>query len=73
MRVKCKSGLTGWRCRLRRNYSSFSEFDSVNEIYGLAARLGYKSAATAWRYNPMIEGSVNPSDFRRAPRTRKVT
>lgn len=70
MRVKCKSGITGWRNRLRKNYASFNEFATMNEIYGLATRLGYKSAETAWRYNPVVEGSVNPSDFRRAPRKR---
>ena len=55
----------GYRNRLRRNYTSFGEFEAYCEIRGLHTRLGYKSPKTAWRYNPMIEGSVNPSDFRR--------
>lgn len=65
MRVKCKSGITGYRNRLRRNYASFGEFEASCEIYGLHTRLGYKTPEAAWRYNPMIEGSVTPSDFRR--------
>lgn len=65
MKVKCKSGVMGWRNRLRKNYASFEEFEAYDATYNLAARLGYKSAKTAWRYNPMIEGSVNPSDFRK--------
>ena len=65
MRVRCKSGIMGYRNRLRHNYTSFGEFEASCEIYGLHIRLGYKSPETAWRYNPMIEGSVTPSDFRR--------
>lgn len=65
MKVKCKSGAMGWRMRLRKNYASLEEFEAYDSVYNLAKRLGYKSAKTAWRYNPMIEGSVNPSDFRK--------
>jgi hypothetical protein len=64
--VKCKSGLTGWQARLRKVYDSFVEFSRLCEIYNLHIRLGYKSPETAWRYNPTIQGSVNPSDYRKA-------
>lgn len=69
MKVKCKSGVTGWRNRLRKNYANFEEFEMYSEIYGISRRLGYKSAKTAWRANPMIEGSVNPDDLRKVPIT----
>ena len=64
-RVICKSGTRGYRCKLHRNYSSLEHFKSYDELWGLAKRLGYKSAENAWKANPMIEGSVNPMDFRR--------
>lgn len=64
-RVVCRSGLKGWRCRLRKNYSSFEEFEAYNRSYNLAGRLGYKSAVTAWRYNPVVEGSTDPGDYRK--------
>jgi hypothetical protein len=64
-RVICRSGLGGWRCRLRRNYASFAEFEAYSETYGLHGRLGFKSAEAAWEANPVVEGSVEPSDFRR--------
>lgn len=63
-RVVCKSGLKGTRCRLRENYASMREWQQYSAMYGLADRLGFASAEAAWTANPMIEGSVNPSDFR---------
>lgn len=63
--VTCRSGERGWQCRLRANYASFEEFAAYDEIYGLAERLGFPSAESAWDLNPMIQGSTNPSDFRR--------
>lgn len=63
-RVICKSGLRGWRCRLRENYASLNEWRHYSEAYGLADRLGFASPESAWAANPMIEGSVDPSDFR---------
>lgn len=64
-RVRCQSGLSGWRTRLRNNYQSLEDFTGYDGHYALATRLGYASAASAWRANPVIEGSVNPSDFRK--------
>lgn len=64
-RVICKSGLTGWQCKLRYNYASFEEFEAYSETYGIHTRLGYKTPKTAWTKNPTIQGSVNPSDLRK--------
>ncbi len=61
--VRCKSGLMGWQNKLQANYAKFTEFQTYDEIYGLAKRLGYKSAAAAWKANPTIQGSTNPSDY----------
>jgi len=63
-RVTCKSGLSGWKCRLQKNYSSFGEFKSYSEMYGLHVRLGFSSAEKAWKANPIVEGSTDPKDFR---------
>jgi uncharacterized protein (DUF2147 family) len=62
----CKSGIIGWKSRLQENYSSFSEFNSFDNIYGIAHRLGYKTAKGAWRADPIIEGSTNPEDLRKS-------
>ena len=64
-RVICKSGLEGWQCKLRKNYLSFDEFKAYCETWGVHLRLGYKTAETAWKANPLIQGSVNASDFRK--------
>lgn len=61
---KCKSGLTGWCGELRGQYRSYEEFADYAEIYGLPARLGFDSAEAAWAANPVVEGSVNPADYR---------
>lgn len=64
-RTKTKSGLDGWRAMLRDNYDgSFCSFVGWDQDYGIASRLGFKSAREAWEANPLIEGSVNPSDLR---------
>jgi hypothetical protein len=64
MKIKCKSGLAGWRNRLQKNYSSFGEFEYYCELYGLHIRLGFDTPQDAWNANPIVEGSVNPFDFR---------
>ena len=64
-RVRCRSGLPGWRTRLQVNYSDFEEFWGYDSAHGIAQRLGYASPAAAWDANPVIEGSVNPADFRK--------
>lgn len=62
-RVKCLSGLTGWQCRLRKNYTDYFDFVASDRVYGLAERLGFTSAREAWQVNPVVQGSVVPSDF----------
>lgn len=64
-RVRCKSGLMGWRTRLRNNYSNDGQWIYNSDMWGLCGRLGYDSPESAWRANPVIEGSTNPSDFRK--------
>lgn len=67
-RVMCKSGLKGWEGRLRDQYRSFSEFEACSMTYGLAFKLGFKTAREAWDANPLVQGSVEPSDYRVSPR-----
>jgi hypothetical protein len=62
--VTCKSGIKGWQGRLRSVYVSFSEFADNSDMYGLAERLGFSSSEEAWDKNPIIQGSINPEDFR---------
>ena len=66
-RVTCDSGIEGWQCKLQDNYASFEEFESYSTMRGLAERLGYgfEGEEEAWNDNPTIQGSVNPSDFRK--------
>lgn len=63
--VKCKSGIKGWQGKLQKVYTSFDEFNSYSEMYGIAERIGYGSTIEAWEDNPTIQGSVNPSDLRK--------
>ena len=63
--VRCQSGLRGWRTRLQKNYASLAEFVSYARIFSLHERLGYETPTEAWKANPVIEGSVKPSDFRK--------
>lgn len=55
----------GWQGKLQENYNSFEEFDSYCDIYHLHERLGYETTEEAWADNPTVQGSVNPSDFRK--------
>lgn len=61
----CKSGLKGWEATLQEVYIDYDEFVIWNEYYGIAKRIGFKSSKNAWERNPIIQGSVNPSDLRR--------
>lgn len=53
-----------WINKLQNEYSNLEEFKQYSDIYSLAERLGYKNAEEAWNNNPIIQGSVNPSDFK---------
>lgn len=63
--VRCRSGIMGWQNRLRDEYDDYEQFAYFDEMYGLAGRLGYANARNAWKSNPIIQGSVIPSDYRR--------
>lgn len=58
------TGLTGWRNNLQNIYRDFREFKSCCDIYGLHERLGYRNPKEAWDANPVIEGTVDPQDYR---------
>lgn len=62
--VKCKSGLTGWQCKIQKNYTSLEELKEYDSDYNIAKRLGYDSIYELWEENPTIQGSTNPSDLR---------
>lgn len=53
-----------WEAKLRDNYSSFEEWQSYSQTYGLTARLGFYDEQEAWDKNPTIQGSTNPADFK---------
>lgn len=64
--VICRSGQKGWQAKLQDNYNgNFAAFENYCNVYGIHTRLGFKSVKGAWRVNPMIQGSTNPSDLRR--------
>lgn len=52
-----------WHDKLQNVYSNLKEFQAYSDIYGLAKRLGYKSASRAWKANPHIQGSCVPGDY----------
>ncbi|WP_317897142.1 hypothetical protein [Aurantibacillus circumpalustris] len=62
-KIVCKSGAKGWQSRLRKNYDSLEEFEYYSQIYGIHKRLGFESAQEAWDTNPILRGSVIPSDL----------
>jgi hypothetical protein len=61
--VKCRSGLTGWQAKIQDNYADFEEWRTFAEMYGLHRKLGFDAPDEAWEANPVIQGSVEPSDF----------
>ena len=63
--VICKSGIQGWQSKLQKVYRSLGELEHYDKTFNIVKRLGYKSAKTAWKANPTIQGSVLPSDFRK--------
>jgi hypothetical protein len=70
-RVKCKSGIDGWQEYLQTVFLTFGEFKANCDLYGLHRRMGYKTIWDAWADNPLVEGSINPSDFRRVKKKPK--
>ncbi len=69
---KCDSGITGWKGKLQDQYEDFADFEHYCEIFGNHTRLGYKTVQEAWDVNPIIQGSVIPSDYRKAGRLTSV-
>lgn len=58
------SGRLGWKDRLQHVYDDDrDQFEAYDQIYNLAGRLGFESAAAAWDANPLICGSTNPDDY----------
>lgn len=53
-----------WRDKLQNIYTTINEFRGYNNLYGLVERLGFKDAQEAWEANPIIQGSVNPEDYK---------
>ena len=60
-----------WQSRLQDVYANFDEFEAFAETYGLHQRLGYETPRDAWDANPLVQGSVNPADYRRVSETKK--
>lgn len=63
--INLESGRAGERHLLRKYYDSFEDFKQWSDIYGLSRRLGYDTAEEAWEENPLIQRSVDPSDWRK--------
>jgi hypothetical protein len=62
-----------WQDKLHNVYVDFEEFVSYCEIYGIHTRLGYRSMKKCWGDNPLVEGSVNPTDYRKLVQKRATT
>ena len=55
----------GWQAHLQSFYKSFEEFQGYSAMLGLHSRLKFKTPEDAWKVNPLVQGSVNPGDYRR--------
>ena len=71
--VTCKSGLKGSEGRLQKRYDNFEEFKGYSAAFGLAKRLGFRTAADAWKANPIVQSSVEPSDFCKVVGKKRIT
>jgi len=54
-----------WKDNLQDVYVDFEEFKSYSEVYNLHQRLGYDTPEDAWMDNPLVEGSVDPADYKK--------
>lgn len=52
-----------WTAKLRDNYRNKMEWTHYSMMYGLAKRLGFRSAKATWEANPTVQGSTDPRDF----------
>lgn len=64
MAIRGKSGLKMWTSRVRKLYATLEECEAYCSAYGIADRLGYPDARALWDANPVIGGSVIPSDLK---------
>ena len=62
-KIICKSGLTGWQMKLQKSYNDINEFSVFCGLYNIHKRLGFKTIKSAWETNPMIQGSILPTDL----------
>ena len=53
----------GWQDKLQNVYQNFEEFKAYCSVWGIHKRLGFKSIKKAWKTNPTMQGSTNPSDL----------
>ena len=57
------SGLMGEIFRLQAAYVNLGEWEENSDLWGLAVKLGFANAQTAWDKNPIVQCSVNPADY----------
>ena len=63
-----------WKARLQATYNDdFEYFTHYDDVYGIARRLGFRDAKEAWEVNPIIQGSVDPKDFKVAKSFKRNT
>lgn len=53
-----------WNSRVRKLYGTFQTLQSYDSAYGIAQRLGFPTCSSLWKDNPVIQGSVHPSDLK---------
>lgn len=71
-KVKKTGGVDeAWKGKLQDQYTGYEEFRHYSDTFGLAKRLGFKSARAAWDDNPTVTGSVNPKDYKKVPAEKK--
>jgi hypothetical protein len=63
-RIRTFTGIMGWRGKLQVVYRTLNEWKFYARTYKLHRKLR-GSMQGLWNENPVIEGSVNPLDFRR--------
>jgi len=68
-KIKCESGTTEWKEHLQNVCENFGEFQLYSRLYDITRRLGFKTEEEAWEKNPLIQGSVNPRNFRIAKKS----
>ena len=57
--------LNEWKGKLRNEYADFEEFKRYCEVYNNHKRLGFETPEEAWKANPIVSGSTDPSDYKK--------